>query len=98
MKKKILPKVIAFLALFGVFISLVSVALLSVFSPSSRGESKTFTQDELKELMKNYEAFSWSVNVDSWVVDVIGGIDEKGGTWIVLSSTWWSEIGTWVSE
>ncbi len=94
-----LPKVMAFLALFWVFLSLISVWLLYVFSGNNSWiESKTLTQEELEELMKNYEALSWSIELSTWMVNPAEGNDQKDGTWAVSDLSWVVEGGNWFSE
>lgn len=98
MKKWVWPKVMAFMALFWILISLFSVGILFIFSPKQENDisasvDNMITQEDLNKLVEEYNRTnSWSnIESGSWMELKI---------WAWVTSSWVidelpDESGTW---
>ena len=94
MKKWIWPKVLAFLALFWIFVSLFSVWILFMVSPSNNtadSGTKPITQEDLNRMLEEYQRTSSGVlETGTWVSE-----DLNSSSWTVDS---WEDVSTWGIE
>ncbi len=73
MKKNIVAKVMAFIALAWIIISIIWTWLLIIFSSSSTNNwSETLTQEDLQKLLEN-----------SWTWNFIENIDIETSSWMI---------------
>lgn len=88
MKKWLLPKILAFVALFSIVIWIVGTWILFIMSSSNTPttQTQTLSEAQLDDLIKKYETLSWSIEVGSGEVDEI--------IWEILTNTWETEIET----
>jgi hypothetical protein len=93
MKKKMLPKIMAFIALFWIIISFIWVWILSILSPgkTNNNTNTTMTKEELEEFVRNYKTSSWTIKTSSWNINILTN------SWII-DNTWSINISTWVLE
>ena len=80
MRKKMLPKILAFLALFGIVISVVWTWILFIVSSNNNNPEKNtwsnpMTKEELEAFVKKYDTASGAINLGSWIIDM--------GTWLL---------------
>ncbi len=77
MKKWLMPKIVAFLALFWIIIGIVWTALLFILSPKWQIENNNSELNLTPEQLNQLQELTWTwVKSDSWTTIWIWKIDE----------------------
>lgn len=90
-KNNLAAKIFAILALFWIFISIVSTWILFIFWNTNENQiEKELTKEQLDDIIKNYNLSSntWTIN-STWATNIL---DDESNS---IINTWSIEVATW---